>query len=344
MRRGGVGLRTFCLRTFVHRGSHLPDRYPQFHLHDTPALSHARRRLCGTLLGGVLALRASPSAATLLREDRSPPYISTPQLVVDRMLEIADVTKDDFVIDLGSGDGRIVTTAARRFGARGLGVEIDARLVAEARALALKAGVAERARFEVQDALATNLAEASVLTLYLGPDLNEKLRPRILRTMRPGARVVSHDFPLGPWQPDRMERFDVPEKNFGRGGESLVMLWIMPARIHGRWRAQIGDPGAVRTEEFSIEQSYQRFEGAAHRETRNLAFVDTRIDGARIGFVIAPDDARSAPRRVEARVDGEVMTGTLRTTTGGSELHLPFAAKRTSERPQLPRRSDSGSD
>jgi len=291
----------------------------------------------------LLALRVSSSTATLLREDRPPPYIATPQQVVDRMLEIADVTKDDFVIDLGCGDGRIVITAARRFGARGLGVEIDAGLVAKARALAREVGVAERTRFEMQDALATNLAEASVLTLYLGPDLNERLMPRILSTMRPGARVVSHDFPLGVWQPDRIERFDVPEKNFGRGGESLVMLWLVPARIHGRWRAQIEESGATRIEEFSIAQTYQRFEGATHRGARSAEFLDTRLEGARVSFGIAPDDAHTAPRYVDARVDGEIMTGMLRTTTGGSARHLPFSARRLSERPHLPRRNDSGS-
>ena len=315
----------------------MSDQHAQPDPHEIPATRQARRRICGTLLGGLLALRALPSAATVLREDRDPPYIPTPQQVVDRMLEIAEVTKDDFVIDLGCGDGRIVITAARRFGARGLGVEIRAGLVAKARALARAAGVTERTRFEMQDALTTNLAEASVLTLYLGPDLNERLMPRILGTMQPGARVVSHDFPLGVWQPDRIERFDVPEKNFGRGGESVVMLWLVPARIHGRWRAQIEDAGATRTEEFSITQSYQRFEGAAHRNARSAAFVDTRIDGARIGFGIPPDAAHPEPRYIEARVDGEVMTGTLRTHVGGSERHLPWVAKRVSQRPQLPR-------
>ncbi len=313
----------------------MSDQHAQSDSHDTRALWQARRRICGTLLGGLLALRALPSAATVLREDRPPPYIPTPQQVVDRMLEIAQVTKDDFVIDLGCGDGRIVITAARRFGARGFGVEIDAGLVAKARALAREAGVAERTRFEMQDALTTNLAEASVLTLYLGPDLNERLMPRILGTMRPGARVISHDFPLGGWQPDRIERFDVPEKNFGRGGESVVMLWRVPARIHGRWRAQIEDAGATRSEEFSISQTYQRFEGAAHRNARNSAFVDTRIDGERIGFGIVPDEAHPAPRYIDARVDGEVMTGTLRTMVAGSERRLPWVAKRISERPQL---------
>lgn len=297
----------------------------------------SRRRFVAALIGCPFALAAAPSAATLLSEDRPPPYIPTPQQVVDRMLEIAGVTKNDYVIDLGCGDGRIVITAARRFGARGLGIEIDARLVAQARELARKAGVADRTRFDVQDALATNLADATVLTLYLGPDLNEKLMPRILDTMRPGARVVSHDFPLGLWQPDRSDRFDVPEKNFGRGGESSVMLWIVPARIHGHWRAQIGAPGAGRIEEFSIAQNFQRFEGVSHRQPRDAALVETRIDGARIGFTFAADARHPSPQRVDARADGDVIVGTLRMGMGASDEVLPFSARRIDSRPRLAR-------
>lgn len=296
-----------------------------------------RRRLCTALIGSPFVLLATPCAATVLREDVPPPYIPTPQQVVDRMLDIAGVTKHDFVIDLGCGDGRIVITAARRFGARGLGIEIDARLVADARELARKAGVANRTQFDVQDALATNLAEATVLTLYLGPDLNEKLMPRILQTMRPGARVVSHDFPLGLWQPDRSERFDVPEKNFGRGGESTVMLWIVPARIHGLWRAQIGGPGAARIEEISIAQSFQRFEAAAHRKSHDTALIETRIDGDRITFTLPVDAVHPAPQRVNAQADGDVMTGTLRMATRSGDQTLPFTATRIEGRPRVSR-------
>lgn len=303
----------------------------------TGALSRGRRRALEALLAGPLALAMHPAAATVLREDVPPPYIATPQQVVDRMLEMAAITKSDFVIDLGCGDGRIVISAARRFGARGLGVEIDARLVAQAREFARKAGVAERTRFEVQDALTTDLAEASVLTLYLGPDLNEKLMPRILQTMRPGARVVSHDFPLGTWQPERSERFDVPEKNFGRGGESVVMLWIVPARIHGRWRARIGTADAVRTEEISFAQNHQRFEGVAHRKPRDAILADTRIDGARIRFSLPADAAHPAAQSIEAQVDGNVMSGTARVTTAPGDRVLPFTATRIAERPDLPR-------
>lgn len=303
---------------------------------DSSITSPGRRRACASLLFGPLAAAWLPAAATVFREDLPPPYISTPQLVVDRMLDMAGVTKEDFVVDLGCGDGRIVITAARRFGARGLGVEIDARLVTQARELARKAGVADRTRFEVQDALTTDLAQATLLTLYLGPILNEKLMPRILGTMRPGSRVVSHDFPLGSWHADRIEHLDVPEKNFGRGGESVVMLWVVPADVHGRWRAEIVDPaGNARVEEFSIAQNFQRIEGAIHRRSRDVAVVDARIDGAGIVFGFPADGPEPAMQRVRARVEGATMTGTLSAATGGAAPPLAFKATRIARRPGL---------
>src|SRR5262249_33100609 len=152
------------------------------------------------------------------QDGQPPPYIGTPELVVQRMLTLAKVGETDTVIDLGSGDGRIVIYAARHMKARGIGVEMAAGLVEESRRNAIKAGVDGRVRFIAQDARKADLREATVLTLYLSPDLNFELMPRILGTMRPGSRVVSHDFGIGAWSPDAAERFDVPEKNYGRGG------------------------------------------------------------------------------------------------------------------------------
>ncbi|MGH8664317.1 MAG: SAM-dependent methyltransferase, partial [Burkholderiales bacterium] len=151
-------------------------------------------------------------------QGEQPPFVVTPTQVVDRMLAMAKLGPDDVLIDLGSGDGRIVIQAAKRFGATALGIEMNASLVETSRATARREGVAERARFERGDALATDLGPASVLTLYLSPELNERLLPRILAAMRPGSRVVSHDFAISNWTPDRIERLNVPEKNNGRGG------------------------------------------------------------------------------------------------------------------------------
>jgi len=150
------------------------------------------------------------------------PYVQTPHEVVAQMLRLAGVDRNDVVYDLGSGDGRLVIAAARDFGARGVGVEIDPRLVAQSVESARRAGVGDRVTFREQDLLQTDLADATVVTLYLSPALNLRLRPKLLRELRAGARIVSHDFDMGDWPPARALRIDVRER------ASQVYLWVVP--------------------------------------------------------------------------------------------------------------------
>jgi len=150
------------------------------------------------------------------------PYVQTPHEVVAQMLRLAGVGRNDVVYDLGSGDGRLVIAAARDFGARGVGVEIDPRLVAQSVESARRAGVGDRVTFREQDLFQTDLADATVVTLYLSPALNLRLRPKLLRELRAGARIVSHDFDMGDWPPARALRIDVRER------ASQVYLWIVP--------------------------------------------------------------------------------------------------------------------
>ena len=164
----------------------------------------------------------------------------TPWKIVDDMLQLARCRQDDYVMDLGSGDGRLVITAAERFGSRGYGVDIDPKLVELANRNAAKAGVADRVKFEKRDLFETSLGDASVLTLYLLPHTVTQLVPRILAEMKPGARVVSHDYPLGPWQHDRHVQFDVAEKVEISGTTRTVLyLYIVPARIGGHWTLEL---------------------------------------------------------------------------------------------------------
>lgn len=151
------------------------------------------------------------------------PYVVTPYEVVDAMLELAAVGKDDVVYDLGSGDGRIVIAAARDFGARGVGIEIDPRLVAESIYWARRAGVTARVRFVQQDLFQTDLSPATVVTLFLSRELNARLRPKLLRELRPGARIVSHRFDLGDWRPEREARVEVG------GVQYAIYLWVVPS-------------------------------------------------------------------------------------------------------------------
>jgi SAM-dependent methyltransferase len=162
------------------------------------------------------------------------PFVVTPDNVTLAMLELAGVGPRDFVLDLGSGDGRIVINAARRFGARGLGVELSPQLVELSRANAQKAGVAERAQFRVQDLFKTDLSAASVITMYLLQEVNLQLRPSLL-ALKPGTRIVSHDWDLGDWRPDRSLTVEAPDKPVGLEKRSRLHLWVVPAQVEGRW-------------------------------------------------------------------------------------------------------------
>ena len=175
-------------------------------------------------VGGLLAVMG-----TAFAQDTDVPFVVTPDKVTREMLKLADVKPSDFVIDLGSGDGRIVIAAAREFGARGLGVEIVPELVDKSRDNARRAGVAERTEFRVQDLFATDLSRATVITMYLLPEVNLQLRPRLL-ALKPGTRIVSHDWDMGDWKPDRVVAVDAPDKPIGREKVSRLYLWTVPAR------------------------------------------------------------------------------------------------------------------
>lgn len=291
--------------------------------------------------GGILALffasitaAAGTACAQALVEGQPPPYVGTPERVITRMLALAKVGPNDTVIDLGSGDGRIVIYAALRLNARGIGVEMMPHLVEESRRNARNAGVSDRVRFVALDARAADLREATVLTMYLSPDLNLELTPRILAMMRPGSRVVSHDFAISNWMPDAAERFDVPEKNNGRGGESQIFLFVVPANILGRWQATLGRGADERTIEFSLAQQFQVIEGALHAKRELHALQAASLSGEQIAFRIPPHASTGNNAiMIKARVEGDTMNGTAETSPGSPPLS--FVARRIRNRPDL---------
>jgi hypothetical protein len=215
------------------------------------------------------------------------PFVPTPQAVVDAMLEVAQVGPNDFVVDLGSGDGRIVLTAAQRYKARGLGIDIDPELVQQSNAEAQKRGLAGRVAFRQQDVLQATIAEASVVTLYLLPGLMQQLQAKFIKELRPGTRIVSHDFPFGDWRPDREVSVDVPEK-YGTPGQwkSNVFYWIVPVQIAGQWNVSV--PGVHREAlPFTFEQQYQFVAGATTDGKRKASITEGRIEGDRVSFKLA---------------------------------------------------------
>jgi hypothetical protein len=240
----------------------------------------------------LLALFASAFVAAWAGAGPEPvnaaPYVPSPQSVVIAMLKLAGVGPRDFVIDLGSGDGRVVLTAARMFGARGLGVEIDASLVRQANAAARREGLGGRVRFLRQDLFRTDLARATVITMYLLPDTVNLLRAKLLAELRPGARVVSHDYPLADWPAEQLVRMNLNDKIAVTGvTTTFVYLYIVPARVAGRWLARVPARIARGPIELELEQRLTRVTGRARIDGLDYPLVDVHLKGIDLSFRLA---------------------------------------------------------
>jgi hypothetical protein len=256
------------------------------------------------------------------------PYVQTPQNVVDRMLEVAKVTGKDFVIDLGSGDGRMVITAAKRYGARGFGVDLDRRLVILANQLAVKNGVADRAKFYERDIYQTDLSPASVVTIYLLPEVNLMMRPRLFDMLKPGTRVVSHDYDMGEWPPDLTFTMDAPNKPVGRDKTSKVFYWVVPAKAAGKWRWRVADGGAQRDFELSLNQNFQKVEGTLTGDGKSVNIEDAKLNGDTLTFVAKLDG--STRQEYSGRIVNHGIDGTVRTSRGGAQAQQAgWSAART---------------
>lgn len=238
------------------------------------------------------------------------PYVTTPDPVVEAMLSIAGVGEGDTLYDLGSGDGRIVIAAAKRHGTRAVGIEYDRELAAESRESAARAGVSDRVRFLEQDIFLTDFREATVVTMYLLPEVNLQLRPRILRELAPGTRVVSHDWDMGDWEPDDLRVIPMPEKKVFPVGKSTVFLWIVPARIAGSWRGTLSGPDGEEPVEIGIGQRYQRIEANARLGGRTLA-GDGRIRGREATLELDRSAWKpgTPPLRFSLKADGNSLEG-----------------------------------
>jgi len=237
------------------------------------------------LLPALAVLLVALSAGAEESEWR-PPFITTPPEVVERMLQVAETRADDLVIDLGSGDGRIVIAAAQKYGARAVGIELDGALVQKSREAARAAQLGDKVSFIEGDVLAADISKATVVTVYLLPDLMRKLQARFIQELAPGTRIVSHAFTMAGWAPDRSEMVKVKERHPGQGDESRLHLWIVPADVRGVWRG----PGM----EVRIEQNFQNLdiEGAS-RATITGRNITWEVGGARFS----------------GRVEGNRMTG-----------------------------------
>jgi SAM-dependent methyltransferase len=226
-------------------------------------------------------------------------WVPTPQALVDRMLDLAKVTPGDYVIDLGSGDGRTVITAAKR-GARALGIEYNPNMVALSKRNAAREGVAERALFVRGDIFESDFSQATVITLFLLPELNIKLRPKIL-DMKPGTRVVSNSFTMGEWSSDGTVTASESE---GCTAYCTAYLWIVPAKVAGKWQLAQG--------ELSLKQEFQTVTGTLRSGDTLMRVVNGRLRGDQLTFT-------AGGAKYSARVEGETMTGTFVSPNGSGK-------------------------
>jgi hypothetical protein len=257
------------------------------------------------VLAFVLATLCVAVSATELQRTGGP-YVPTPQTVVDAMLELAHVGPNDYVVDLGSGDGRIVLTAAQRYKARGLGVDIDPELVKQSNATARQRGLQERVSFREQDVLQARIEDATVVTLYLLPGMMQQLQAKFTKELKPGTRIVSHDFPFGEWKPDREVSIEVPEK-YGTPGQwkSTLFYWIVPAHVGGRW--QVSAPGLFQQpSSLRLDQQYQVLRGELTDHGKSLAVTSGKLDARRVTFKLA---MANGIHEFSGIVDGDRMSG-----------------------------------
>jgi SAM-dependent methyltransferase len=237
------------------------------------------------------------------------PYAATPYEIADEMVRLAGIGPDDVVYDLGCGDGRLVIEAVRRTGCRGVGIDIDPARIRQSRQNAAVASVADRVRFVEQNFFETDLREASVVLIYLFPDVNLKLRPKFLDELRPGSRLVSHAFDMGEWRPDQSTRIRAQGIHF----------WRIPANATGVWRWEPPGGGKVPCT-LEMEQRFQRLRGTLTLGGRKSAITDAALVGDRISFRVAERAAgRTVMRDYAGTIRGNAIAGTV-TSTGGGQV------------------------
>jgi Methyltransferase domain len=260
----------------------------------------------------------------------SVPYVPTPQDVVERMLQIAGVGPADYVIDLGSGDGRIVVTAARKFGARGFGVDLNPERIRESNENARKAGVTDKVAFYQRDLFETDLSQATVITMYLLPRVNLELRPKLLN-LRPGTRVVSHDFSMEDWQPDTQLTVDSKDRWGGVGGKSDIFFWVIPAKVAGTWTWELTVSGKPHAYEITFDQRYQVLSGAARVGGRTFKLQDARLRGDEIGFSFTAEiNGEPVKHAFSGKVEGDAMNGSATLTGARIQGQQDWNARRPS--------------
>ena len=238
------------------------------------------------------------------------PYVPSPQSVVADMLKLADIGPTDFVVDLGSGDGRIVLTAAKVFGASGFGVEIKDELVKLSNEAARREGVADRVKFIKADLFKTDISKATVLTMYLLPNTVNLLKDKLLNELRPGTKVLSHDYPLAGWVPEKYVQMDLEDKVAISGvTTTLIYLYMVPAKVAGRWNATAPAAAGKGPLTLNLRQQVTRVSGIGRLGGKAVQFEDLKLHGDWLSFRLAGTRLAFAGQVKGDAIEGEVLEG-----------------------------------
>jgi hypothetical protein len=241
------------------------------------------------------------------------PYVPSPQSVVADMLRYADVGPNDFIIDLGSGDGRIVLTAAKVFGARGFGVEIKDELVKKSNEAARKEGLADRVKFIKQDLFKTDISQATVISMYLLPDTVQLLKDKFLSELRPGTRIVSHDYGLNGWIPEKYAQFDLEDKVHISGvTTTIIWLYLVPAKVAGKWSAQVPATLSRQPMTLQLKQQLTRVSGSARLDGKDVPLEDVKLRGDRLSFKLSGRKGEFSGQVKDRTIEGTLESGSTK--------------------------------
>jgi hypothetical protein len=259
------------------------------------------------LAAAALLAAGAACAADLQPIKDAGPYVPSPQSVVSDMLRYADVSASDFLIDLGSGDGRIVLTAAKVFGARGFGVEIKEDLVRRANESAAREGIADRVKFVKADLFKTDISQATVITMYLLPDTVNMLKDKFLTELRPGTRIVSHDYPLTGWIPEKYVQMDLEDKVQISGvTTTLIYLYMVPAKVAGRWEAKMPPAVSRQPATLQLKQQLTRVSGSLRVDGKDVPLEEVKLRGDKLTFKLS-----GRKGEFSGVVKGKAIEGTL---------------------------------
>ena len=259
------------------------------------------------------------------------PYVPTPHDVVEKMLQMAQVSANDYLIDLGSGDGRIVVAAASKHGARGFGVDINPVRVSEALENAKKSKVTDKVAFYQRDLFQTDLTQATVISMYLLPRVNLELRPKLL-DLKPGTRIVSHDFSMDDWKPDAYVQMHSREKYSSAGGDSEIYFWVVPAKVAGDWRWELptgGRGGKPQAYAVTLNQTFQMVSGSVSVNGRAVPLQNAKLSGDELSFSFTAD-LGSGPLKHEfkGQAAGDHLNGAASLSGGRTQARYEWSAER----------------